>query len=239
MPGELKSSLSSATPIDLWQFEGKAGQMAIISMVTEDSSLDPALRLRDDDLNTLAYNEDYDGLNARIEYRLLKDGSYVIEARAQRGNGDYLLSLLLSRESAGFHQEAPELTPQECGQDRQDITSIEVGTPVVLARHRPVSGEMNWNSQMDWYVGRSAKITDVFAGVDSVGCPVVRVDIDDGQFYWRVRDLHLNPGLLDRIGLLAQGPSLYLIALISCCMGPILVFAALLLLKRFLRRKAS
>jgi hypothetical protein len=59
---------------------------------------------------------------------------------------------------------------------------------VILGRHRAVDGDANWVSSMDQYVGRQARVARL-AGTDTAGCPVVAVDVDDGQFYWRIRDM--------------------------------------------------
>ncbi len=71
-----------------------------------------------------------------------------------------------------------------------DYGPIGPGSVVILGRHRPVDGDDNWAGGMDAYVGKTASITEL-AGVDPSGCPIVLVDIDDGEWYWRVRDLTL------------------------------------------------
>jgi hypothetical protein len=80
--------------------------------------------------------------------------------------------------------------PQACGMTLADVTfaPIRVGTLVILGRHRAVDGDANWVSSMDQYVGRQARVARL-AGTDTAGCPVVTVDVDDGQFYWRIRDM--------------------------------------------------
>lgn len=40
------------------------------------------------------------------------------------------------------------------------------------------------------YVGREATVNEL-SGSDGAGCPGVRVDIDDGSWFWRIRDLDL------------------------------------------------
>jgi hypothetical protein len=82
--------------------------------------------------------------------------------------------------------------PQECGLTDATVQwgPIAVGTRVVLGRHRPVNAEDNWSAEMDPFVGRPAQIQQLI-GVDDQGCPVVHVDADQGQFFWRVRDMTL------------------------------------------------
>ncbi len=83
--------------------------------------------------------------------------------------------------------------PQACGMtdDNAQYGRIEIGTEVVLGRHRPVDGEANWVEEMDRYVGRSARVTEL-VGVDDQGCPLLRVDVDGGDWFWRLRDVQLR-----------------------------------------------
>jgi hypothetical protein len=43
---------------------------------------------------------------------------------------------------------------------------------------------------MSEYVGRTASVT-ALEGVDPGGCAIVRVDVDDGGYWWRIRDFTL------------------------------------------------
>jgi hypothetical protein len=86
--------------------------------------------------------------------------------------------------------------PQACGltDDTMQWESLTVGSEVILGRHRAVSGDDNWDAQMDPFVGRTAHITELI-GVDETGCGVVHVDVDNGQWFWRARDLVITqPG---------------------------------------------
>lgn len=82
--------------------------------------------------------------------------------------------------------------PQACGMT--DATAsygpIVVGSEVILGRHRPVDGETNWTEGMERYVGRVARVMEL-VGVDEQGCALIRVDRDDGEWYWRLRDVQL------------------------------------------------
>lgn len=88
--------------------------------------------------------------------------------------------------------EADSRVAQACGQT--DATAqygaVAVGTEVVIGRHRPVDGEDNWVEQMNPYVGRRARVMEL-VGVDDQGCPLLRVDVDQGDWYWRLRDVRL------------------------------------------------
>jgi hypothetical protein len=82
--------------------------------------------------------------------------------------------------------------PQACGQteDNADYGPVAVGTSVILGEHREFQGDANWAEDMAAFVGREAVVTRL-SGVDPSGCPGVRVDIDNGEWFWRLRDLTL------------------------------------------------
>lgn len=88
--------------------------------------------------------------------------------------------------------------PQQCHMSRAVYGAAAVGATVVLGQHRPVDGEANWADEMREYVGRTARVTQP-ADLDGQGCPGVRVDIDGGQWFWRIRDLSA-PGTAPRTG---------------------------------------
>ena len=77
--------------------------------------------------------------------------------------------------------------PDACG---GGYGAIAVGARVVLGRHRPVGGEDNWSSTMAAYVGRTARVV-ALVGADEQGCPGAHIDLDGGEWFWRVRDMHL------------------------------------------------
>ena len=84
---------------------------------------------------------------------------------------------------------APGQIPQACGQGTGPVAygPIREGTQVVLGRHRAVGGDANWSEEMSAFVGREATVRRL-SGADAAGCPGVRVDVDDGAFFWRIRD---------------------------------------------------
>ena len=65
---------------------------------------------------------------------------------------------------------------------------IGVGSLVRLGRHEPVNGERNWAESMELYVGRVATVVEE-GGQDRQGCDVVKVDLDHGEYWWRVANL--------------------------------------------------
>lgn len=91
----------------------------------------------------------------------------------------------------------PTGIPQSCGMSpaAPNYGPIMVGSSVVLGGHTPwtgpngsggfVTGDTNWAPEMGQYVGQRTIVTSL-EGVDDAGCPVVRVAIDNGGFYWRI-----------------------------------------------------
>ena len=111
------------------------------------------------------------------------------------------------REVAAASSAAQAAFLQTCRQaeGHEDFGSARVGTTVVLQRHRAVDGDDNWSAEMEPFLGRTARILGV-AGLDGVGCPGVRVDVDGGQWFWRVRDLRPAGGS-GTFGTLTLAPS--------------------------------
>lgn len=78
----------------------------------------------------------------------------------------------------------------DCDQAVPYYGPVVVGGLVVLDRHRPWRGDANWSPGMEPFIGQAATVVEL-SGLDDVGCPGVRVDVDGGQFFWRIRDLDL------------------------------------------------
>lgn len=75
--------------------------------------------------------------------------------------------------------------------DELEYGPVVVGAVVRLKRHRAYQGQDDWVSEMDAFVGQTARVTAI-AGVDDSGCPGVHVDVDNGEWFWRLRDLNLD-----------------------------------------------
>jgi hypothetical protein len=102
-----------------------------------------------------------------------------------------------------------EAIPQRCGQERRfaDFGLIQPGAEVLVWRHRPVDGQANWSPEMGGQLNEQVEVTEL-AGVDAQGCPVVRVDVDSGEWAWRVRDMSLvRPALPQGCGQRGQAES--------------------------------
>ena len=86
--------------------------------------------------------------------------------------------------------------PEQCGLTDADAQygPLGVGSVITLQRHRVVRGDDNWDVQMDRFLGREAHVSRL-SGVDAQGCPGIRVDVDGGQWFWRVRDVGIGTGL--------------------------------------------
>jgi hypothetical protein len=103
-----------------------------------------------------------------------------------------VLLAALATPSLALAQDRP---PEECGmaEGAAQYGPVQVGAAVTLQRHRFVGVDDNWDPQMSRWVGRAARVVRL-AGVDSAGCPGVRVDVDGGQWFWRARDLGIGTG---------------------------------------------
>lgn len=84
----------------------------------------------------------------------------------------------------------PTTYPQACGVKSGSAVDygVQVGWKVVLSKHRAVDGDEYWNDDMMKYVGKTTEVKKL-AGVDPKGCPIVHVEADKENYFWRVRDL--------------------------------------------------
>jgi hypothetical protein len=85
-------------------------------------------------------------------------------------------------------------TPQACGFSSPEFGPIAVGVEVEVGRHRAVGGDDNWASSMDAFVGQRGRVRSLNSSTDGAGCSIVRLDVDDGAWNWRVRDLKVVSG---------------------------------------------
>ena len=171
---------------DYWTFQGSAGDMVTIEMIGYDG-MQPVLALKDPGDNYLLAAYGFIG-----DYTLPSTGTYTIVAMEDNfESGDYTLSLFCDTEEEEQQEETdPSQIPQACN-GSETYGPIQVGSAVILGRHRSVNGEDNWAIDMNAYVGSTTTVIGLI-GVDGSGCPVVEVDIDGGQFAWRIRDLQLT-----------------------------------------------
>ncbi|MEC7525395.1 MAG: hypothetical protein VYE22_36260 [Myxococcota bacterium] len=116
------------------------------------------------------------------------------------------LNVGVARPGAELPEREASPIPQQCG--RTDATveygPLQLGTVVVLGRHRPIGGDDNWTPQMTAFVGRTARVVEL-AGTDDTGCAGVHVDVDGRQWFWRIRDLSLSD---DEGGAVAYRPGM-------------------------------
>jgi len=85
-----------------------------------------------------------------------------------------------------------QFVPTTCDMSDANVSYgvIRVGSTVQLAAHSPWRGDANWTPEMSRWVGMTAVVTRL-GGVDGVGCPTVRVNVDGEQYYWRIRDMRV------------------------------------------------
>ena len=78
----------------------------------------------------------------------------------------------------------------------------KVSDRVVLGAHTPYTGpgqygemvyeDTDWADDMYSYVGMTATVVSL-EGADTAGCPGVRVDLDGGSWFWRIRNMTMAP----------------------------------------------
>lgn len=81
LPVVVEGTIGRAKDVDVFQFEGKAGQKVVIEVIAarHGSPLDAMLTLYSKDLQQLAFNDDFDKTrDARIEATLPVDGVYHV-----------------------------------------------------------------------------------------------------------------------------------------------------------------
>lgn len=90
--------------------------------------------------------------------------------------------------------EAETSQATRCGQNEltADFIGLEPGMTVRVRQGSDWFGRQNWVPEMNAYVGQSSVVT-ARDGVDEAGCPGVSLALDDGVFFWRVRDLEPTP----------------------------------------------
>lgn len=93
-----------------------------------------------------------------------------------------------------------QFIPTTCDMTERNVSygSLGIGSMVQLNMHSAWRGDANWTPEMNRFVGMTASITSL-EGVDTVGCPVVRVNVDGGQYYWRIRDMRWMGGAMPMV----------------------------------------
>ncbi|MCO6459490.1 MAG: pre-peptidase C-terminal domain-containing protein [Pirellulaceae bacterium] len=116
--------VADAARMDWYRIEGKAGQRVAVEVVARrlDSSLDPVLRLLDEQGQELRLSDDEPGLGAdsRFEFTFPKDGAYLLQLQDNKyeGGGFYRLRV----------GDFPLLaTPYPLGVRRGSTTRVQVG----------------------------------------------------------------------------------------------------------------
>eukprot|EP00727_Mastigamoeba_balamuthi_P002479 m51a1_g12228 hypothetical protein (426) ;mRNA; r:72166-73443 len=96
-----------------------------------------------------------------------------------------------TRDMQMAHPLAAEV-PTEGGMVQTNFGPLRPGSIVAVARHRMYNGADNWIQDMEQYVGCRVAVTRG-AGVDSKGCPCVKVETGgkEVKYAFRIRDLAL------------------------------------------------
>lgn len=122
----------------------------------------------------------------------LRDGRPGVVAQDPM-RGVQLISLACTRGLAQACTEAAQAPaampiPQQCGMSVASYGPLQIGSAVTLGFHTPWAGDANWAPEMGRFVGMRTIVTS-FEGLDTVGCPVIRVQADGGQHFWRIRNM--------------------------------------------------
>lgn len=148
---------------------------------------------------------------------MVKEGTAVILGRHDRVNGDdnwveemdefvgreTVVTEILGTDSQGFTVVSVQGNDWSWrirnlavrGRGEPGSYGFQVGDTVILGRHRSVDGGSNWNPAMDEFVGKAATITELI-GIEGDGsdCFLVHVDLDKGEWVWRVESLRPQEG---------------------------------------------
>ena len=154
------------------------------------------------------YDEDY--VEGEESYGMIKVGSTVILGKHDDVNGganwagemdayvgqEAVVSSLPGADSQGFLVvrvdgngyvwRVRNLTLKDRGETGS--YGYRVGDKVVIGAHRYIDEDNNWADDMLEYVGRTATITTM-EGTDGSNSYIVHVDIDNGDWYWRVETM--------------------------------------------------
>jgi hypothetical protein len=159
---------------DFWTLTGD-GQRAV-RVTAAAAGFAPQVELWAPGGELLAAGEDIAGV-------LAADGASLLTVRAAdvRASGPYTLTVQPVTITPG-----PDVCSATGG--AADYLPVRQGSVVVLSRQRPIPGDTAWDPAKNVYLGRTARVAGL-ASADWLGCPVVYVDIDQGQNLWRVRDM--------------------------------------------------
>ena len=164
-----------------WQFESLVDQTTAITMTSDFEA--PVVELFGDGSHQINVGAAPSAREITLYSQPMTTTTHYVVVRtlSEEATGSYTLEL-----------DETDLAPipQQCDMDdgNVDYGPIRVGSHVVMGRHRSVAGSDNWASEMAQFVGRVAEVTEL-RSPDGSGCPVVLVDIDSGEFYWRIRDM--------------------------------------------------
>lgn len=184
MPTAPQAELDLASPTGLVVSVTAPGADTVLVIVGSDGSV--------------LCNDDAVGVDPRIGALFLA-GHYTIYVGTFEPGQRAAFRLVAGPPEPGSEALAAHLpgAPQACGLTVPEHGFVRVGMPVTLGAHSGWTGpdgsgghvvdDTWWNEGMAEWVGREAVVTEL--GLDPIGCPYVRVDVDGGSWGWRIRNL--------------------------------------------------
>lgn len=171
----IESEISPGGDVDWYRMQVEQGQrysFTLDGIANEDGvALDPMLGVYDAEGNQLAFNDDSNmSLNAALRFTPEQSGEIFVEARgfSEEGTGRYRLAAT-----------SASVPPDDAGND--------AGTSARVTPGRPVTGELEYEGDVDWYrlsvrTGQRYRITlDGAEGADvPLGDPFLRVIDGEG-----------------------------------------------------------
>lgn len=158
--------------------------------------------------DTSSIDEDY--LEGEESYGFIEEGSTVILGRHEDLNGgsnwadgmedfvdtEAVVTELPGADSQGFlvvRVEGNDFVWRVRnlalkGRGEPGSYGYQSGDSVIIGAHRYISEDNNWADEMSEFVGQTAKITSM-EGKDGTDSAIVHVDVDSGDWYWRVETL--------------------------------------------------
>lgn len=171
-PGRaVNGAIEFSGDVDWYRLSARGGRRYTVSLngAGENGLGDPYLRIIDADGNDVAVNDDYDGLNSRLEFTLDANGVVYVEAR---GFSD-------------AHEGAYTLLVEDAAQPSDAIAS-SARTRGRIAVGQDVTERLDFAGDRDWHrirleEGQSYRFQLVPGDGDGIGDPLLRLYDADGQ----------------------------------------------------------
>lgn len=169
----VNGNLDHEGDVDWYRFSARTGQRYSITLVSNESAgdgalRDPLLRVLDREGNELASNDDADGLNSALEFTPRTSGDVFIEAR---GFGDSYMGAYT------LNVAATRLPADAVAGDRATRGRVNIG--------QSVAGVLDFASDADWHrvrltAGQTYRFGLVGAGDNALSDPLLKLYGSDG-----------------------------------------------------------